>query len=295
MLSTDVGNEIDDQWAIAWLLSEPAFDVRGVMSAHAPSLPDPAAHSSYLLLRTIVEQRMGMKAHPPLIEGASLPLPDAATPQPSDAARFLIEQSRLFTPQHRLTVLTIGAATDVASALLLDPSFADRVRVVAMAFTTLQPDGAKEFNAENDPRAWQVILRSRVPVVVGTGSACRAALSLDYAQAEALLRGHGPLGAWLWDEYRYWYFSHVKPLRRPDFSKNWVIWDVITLAYVRGLATVETIPRPVLTDDVRFQPGPATSTLDNITAVDTTGVWREFLHGIDLYQQTHDVPVYVSR
>ena len=34
VLSTDVGNEIDDQWAITYLLLQPRFDVLGVISAH---------------------------------------------------------------------------------------------------------------------------------------------------------------------------------------------------------------------------------------------------------------------
>ena len=38
ILSTDVGNEIDDQWTIAYLLLQPRFDVLGVMSAHAPTI-----------------------------------------------------------------------------------------------------------------------------------------------------------------------------------------------------------------------------------------------------------------
>ena len=109
------------------------------------------------------------------------------------------------------------------------------------------------------------------------------------------MRGHGPLGAWLWDDYRFWYFSHVKPLRSNDLSKPWVIWDIITLAYVRGLAKAQTVPRPVLTDDMRFQPGTATSKLDNIVAVDTANVWQEFLRDLDAYQQTHAVPVYTPR
>jgi len=33
VLSTDVGNEIDDQWAIVYLLLQPKFEVLGVMSA----------------------------------------------------------------------------------------------------------------------------------------------------------------------------------------------------------------------------------------------------------------------
>lgn len=293
LLSTDIGNEVDDQWAVTYLLTEQSFDVRGILSAHAPSLPDPAAHSSFLVLRDAVENRLGLREHPPLIEGGSVPMPDATHPQPSDAVRFLIATSQGFTPQHRLTVLTIGAATDVASALLTDPSLADRIRVVAMAFKSLQPTGPAEFNVQNDPHAWQAILQSKVPLVVGTGDVCRATLSLNYAQAEALLKDHGPIGAWLWDDYRKWYFRQVKPPRVADFSKNWVIWDVITLAYVRGLTTGVTVPRPSLTDGMRFEPSTTGGTMENISALDTPRLWREFLTDVDRFQETHAVPPFV--
>src|ERR1700712_3938283 len=76
MLSTDVGNEIDDQWAIAYMLVNPAFDVRGIISANAPSLPDPSARATYEILVDVVERRLGMLQHPPLFEGSSFALED---------------------------------------------------------------------------------------------------------------------------------------------------------------------------------------------------------------------------
>ena len=290
VLSTDVGNEIDDQWAIVWLMTDPAFDVRGILSAHAPSLPDPSAHASYRILRNVVEQQLGLATHPPLLEGASLPLTDHATPQPSAAATFLVEQSRGFTPEHPLTVLVIGAATDAASAILLDPTITHRIRVVAMAFRSLGKDGANEYNEQNDPRAWQVLLHSDVPLTIGTADVCERTLGLNFAQARDLLANHGPVAAWLWQEYQTWYFANVKPLRVNDFSKPWVIWDVITLAYVRGLATATAQPRPELDDTTQFVSGRAGATVNLITAADTASIWREFLTHLDRFQQTHHIP-----
>ena len=46
VLSTDVGNEIDDQWAVVYLLLQPKFEVLGVMSAHAPTITAPAGRTS---------------------------------------------------------------------------------------------------------------------------------------------------------------------------------------------------------------------------------------------------------
>lgn len=290
VLSTDVGNEIDDQWAITYLLTQPAFDVRGILSAHAPSLPDPSAHSTYRVLQEVVEYRLGLREHPPLLEGSSLPLINAATPRLSAAASFIVEQSRQFSAEHPLNVLVIGAATDIASALLLDPTVADRIRVVAMAFKDLSPDGAHEYNETNDPEAWRLLLASHVPLVVGTADVCERYLSLNYAQANALLSNHGFVAEWLWSEYRNWYFRNVKPLRTPDFSRSWVIWDIITLAYLRELATAKTVQRPMLDSTMTFQkraPAGNPPTMQDITSVDTRRLWADFIEGIDMYAKTH--------
>lgn len=293
ILSTDVGNEIDDQWAITYLLTQPGFDVLGIASAHAPSLPEPAAHNTYKVLREVVEQRLGLTVHPPLLEGSSLPLANGTTPQRSAAASFIVEQSRLFSSEHRLNVLVIGAATDMASALLIDPTVADRVRVVAMAFKNLQPEGAHEYNEQNDPEAWRLLLASRTPIVVGTGDVCTQFLSLTYEQAHTLLQNHGPVAAWLWEDYQRWYYSNVKPLRVADFSKSWVIWDIITLAYLRGLATAEAVPRPELDQRMNFvRPAKEAfpGTFASIQHVDSAKLWAEFLSGLDQFEATHRVP-----
>jgi purine nucleosidase len=287
VLSTDVGNEIDDQWAITYLLLQPRFEVLGVMSAHAPSISAPAGQTSYRILVDVVENRLGMATHPPLIEGGSLPLQDARTPRMSPAVRFLLETSNRFTSNNRLTVLMIGAATDVASAILTDPTIVDRVRIVQMGF----PDekGGDEFNIANDVHAVQAILDSKVPLVIGPGNVCRASLSLSLDQARAMLATRGAIGAWLWEEYQAWYYRAVKPLRVDDFSKPWVIWDDITLAYVLGMTKQHTLPRPSMRDDMTFGQVKTDRTVTWITDVDEERMWADFLSLVDAYQRTHAV------
>lgn len=287
VLSTDVGNEIDDQWAVTYLLLQPRFDVLGVMSAHAPSISAPAGETSYRILVDVVENRLGMTAHPPLIEGGSRPMVNAKTPRPSPAVRFLIETSRRFTRDNRLTVLMIGAATDVASAIITDPTIVDRIRVIQMGFPNEK--GGEEFNIHNDVHAVAAILDSKVPLVIGPGNVCQASLSLTLDQARTMLAGHGAIGAWLWEEYQAWYYRYVKPLRVDDFSKPWVIWDNIALAYVLGMTTQHTLPRASMRDDMSFAPGRTGETITWITDVDEKRMWADFLSRIDAYQRTHPV------
>ena len=288
ILSTDVGNEIDDQWAITYMLVNADFDVLAIVSAHAPSLPAPSAHATYEILKDVVEHRLGMSTHPPLFEGSSLPLQDRKTPRPNSGVDFILESSRRFSPNNRLVVLTIGAATDVASAILTDPSLTERISVVAMGFRNLT-EGGKEYNVENDPRAWQVILDSDVPVAVGSGDVCQRDLALSFEGAKKLISGHGSVGAWLWDQYQAWYFRFVKPLRVDDFSKPWVIWDTVVLAYELGMTTQNTIPRPRLADNLSFEQVKTDKKITWITSIDSSRMWPDFLAKLDAYERTHAI------
>ena len=292
VLSTDVGNEIDDQWAIVYLLLQPKFEVLGVMSAHAPTITAPAGRTSYRILVDVVENRIGMRRHPPLIEGGSEPLETSVTGRRSPAVDFLIKTSRKFSKENRLTVLMIGAATDVASAILLDPSIVDRIRVVQMGFTNEQ--GGDEFNIANDVHAVQAILNSNVPLVIGPGDVCRASLSLNFEEARTMLEQRGVIGAWLWEEYQAWYFRVVKPLRVNDFSKSWVIWDNIALAYVLGMTTQHNSSRPRMRDDMKFENVQTDREVTWITDVDEARLWADFLKLVDEYQRKHPIRKRVS-
>lgn len=288
VLSTDVGNEIDDQWTVIYLLLSPRVEVLGVMSAHAPSIAAPAGRTSYHILRDVVENRLGMRIHPPLVEGASQPLDSAKTPRPSPAVSFLIERSKSYTREKPLTVLMIGAGTDVASAILTDPTIVDRIRVVQMGFNNQR--GGDEFNIANDVRAVQAILASNVPLVIGPGDVCRASLSLSLDQAREMVAGRGAIGAWLYEEFAAWYYRFVKPLRKDDFSKPWIIWDNITLAHVLGMTTHETKPRPRMRDDMTFESVPGTTqTVTWVTDVDEKRMWADYLGLLEEYQQTNAV------
>ncbi|MGH9342365.1 MAG: nucleoside hydrolase [Terriglobia bacterium] len=287
-MSTDVGSEIDDQWAIVYLLTSPQYHVLGIISAHTPDLPDPSSEYTYRILKDEVENHLGMHRHPPLFEGANRPLANIKTPRLNAGVEFLIQASKRFSQTNRLTVLAIGAATDVASAILEDPTIVDRIRVVAMAFKNWR-QGGPEFNVANDVKAWQVILNSNVPVVVGCGDVCRASLALTFTGARGLISEHGPVGAWLWGEYQAWYFRFVKPLRKDDFSKPWIIWDTITLAYVGGMTTQQTYPRPRLNNDMTFDHIRTDKTITWITGVDSKRMWADFLNKLDFYERTHRV------
>ena len=294
ILSTDVGNEIDDQWVVVYALTNPQVEVLGIVSAHAPTVSPPAAHTTYRILVDVVENRLGMQSHPPLFEGASLPIEDRTVPRVNEGVNFIIQTSRRFSPDNRLTLLAIGAVTDVASAIIKDPTIVNRVRIVDMGFTKW-PEGCDEFNVANDIKAMQVVVDSGAPLVIGCADVCKAHLALSLAQAKELVSTHGPVGEWLWDDFQAWYYRVVKPIRKDDFSRPWIIWDNVVLAYILGMTTQVEYPRPRLGDDMTFEPIRTDKTITWITSVDEKRLWADFIEKLDGYQRTHAVHEVSSR
>ncbi len=270
VLSTDIGNEIDDQWAVTHLLLDPRFDVLGILSAHAVTI---SARHTHQVLVDVVENRLGLRPHPPLVEGSSLPLAGLGEPRVSAASEFLLEASREFSSENRLTVLAIGAPTDVASAILADPTVTSRIRVVQMAFEG--ESGGDVFNVLNDPCAEQVILESDVPLTLGPADVCRRDLAMSFDHAQALLARRGRAGAWLWEEFQAWYDQHLKPPGTEDHSRPHHIWDEIVVAHALGLTEEHSRPRPRMRADASFNSF-GTGTVSWITGVDSGRLWARF-------------------
>lgn len=278
-LSTDIGNEVDDQFALTHLLLDPRVDLLAVSSANAPDLAPPSARTTFRKLTDSLAKLSVHQPQPATFEGASDPLTNTTTPQPSPAVTALIDLSQQFTAERPLNVVAIGSPTDVASAILTDPSITHRIRVVQMAF--IDEHGKDEYNILNDPAAEQVILRSDVPLVIGPASVCRADLALSYDHARTLVADRGSIGAWLWLDYQTWYYRNVKPIRVNDFSKPWIIWDEITTAFLLGFTEQHTAPRPVMAADASFASTDTSRTVTWITHVDSDALWRSLALDID--------------
>ena len=119
VLTTDCGAEVDDQWALVHLALSPELDLKGIVTTHAPNLAPPAAETSARAAVALLDL-IGPTARPRVIAGSSRPW-KATSPDPNPGVEFLIEQARGRSADDRLVVVVIGAATDVASALLDRP------------------------------------------------------------------------------------------------------------------------------------------------------------------------------
>ncbi len=287
IITTDAGTDMDDQWDIALTSLCPEFKLLGVVGSHAPNLQPPASHTSATVSRDVLAH-MPLQQTPPVLEGSSVPLNDRQTPLPNDGVRFILEQSRGYDKDHRLNVFVLGPATDVASALLVDPTVADRISVTAMAFNNYS-EGTDGWNVANDVKAWQVLLDSTTPIVVGDGQTTLRDLLLSRQQAAGLMEPHGATGHYLDGLFTNWLDNHADQCQRDTGSKDtWPVWDCVTAAYHLGHTQWVDLPRPELLDNVTFRhPGPGENrgTIRWVTSIDAPALWNRFTRQIDAASQ----------
>ena len=274
VISTDSGCEMDDQWAITHLCLAPTLQVTAIITAHAPKFPQPRAEFSANVARNVVAV-LPESRRPPVIAGAHEPLVDRKTPQKSAGSERLIVESRGFSAENRLTVVQIGPATDVASALLIDPTIVDRIKVVAMAFDEW-PRGDDPFNVKNDVKAWKVLIESRVPLVVVDGAVTKLRLTLTREQATQRFGDAGPIGKTLVNYLNSWLDRAGGMAQAVTGSRDaWPVWDCGTVAVLLGYAKIAEHPRPSLRDDLTFDHAHTRGTIGWVTEIDGGRLWDD--------------------
>ncbi len=252
VLDTDTYNEIDDQYALAFMLKSPKLHVKALYAApffnsHSTS-PEDGMEKSYdeilYLLSLMGREDMMDKVY----KGSRTYLPDEHTPVDSPAARHLCELAMTYTAEKPLYVVAIGAITNVASALLMQPALAERIVLVWLGgHHPLWPDN-REFNLHQDIAAARIVFGCGCPLVQ---LPCMGVVSSFYTTGPELrewLEGRNPLCDYL--------ARHtIEEAESYAAGRVWarVIWDVTAVAWLLNdgdrFMMSELIPAPIPTYD----------------------------------------------
>lgn len=207
IVNTDAKNEADDQYAIVQALLTPSFEVHGVIAAHFGTRRTQfSEQESYAEIEKLFDL-MHWQDRSLLKHGAPAAMPDPLTPMPSEGAQLIIDEAHRDDPRP-LHVAFYGPLTEMASALLMDPSIdTPKVRVVWIGGGEW-PVGGPEFNLSNDIHAANVVMRSNVEVWQIPSSVYRM-MGVSYAELYEKVYPHGALGRYLVEQLVEWNDAYV--------------------------------------------------------------------------------------
>ena len=248
VLDTDTYNEIDDQFAVVYaLLSPEQMNVKAIYAApffnSRSTGPADGMKKSYDEILRLLD-KMNIEHENFVFRGSEGFLESRSQPIQSDAANDLVKKA--MKAEEPLYVLTVGAPTNVASAILMEPEIINKIVVVWLGGKGLNWREASEFNLRQDLLASQILFDSGVPLVQLPTHPVTSHLHTTVPEIERYLENQGAIGDYLVEIF--------KDYRKDHYAWSKVIWDISAVAYVIDPHWFSTEIRhtPVLTDQVTY-------------------------------------------
>jgi len=250
VIDTDAYNEVDDQFAIAYMLkSTERINTKAIYAApflnNKSESPADGMRKSY----DEIMKLLGLmnRNDVPVFKGSENYLPDEKTPVISDAANHLAKLAMNYSSDNPLYVIAIGAITNVASAILINPEIIDKIVIIWLGGHAIFWQDTCEFNFSQDIAAARIIF------------GCGAAFVHDPAMGSAsgFTISEPELKYWLYDKTPisdYLARNVVNDMKYCE-GKPWsrIIWDVTAVGWLTGdFHNEEIISSPIPEYDNHF-------------------------------------------
>ena len=153
-------------------------------------------------------------------------LSDEKTPVVSEAAEYIVSEARKHTPENPLYVVAIGAITNVASAILLDPAaMRENTVIVWLGGTAHSYPDTLEFNMKQDVAAARVVFSCGAPIVQLPCQGVVSEFITNGPELEYWLKGKNPLADYLAQ-------NTIDNFEVKGTAWRKVIWDVTAVAWL---------------------------------------------------------------
>jgi len=232
VLDTDTYNEIDDQFALAFLIkSDEKLCLKGIYAApffnQNSSGPGDGMEKSYNEIFNILSLMKRDDLKPLVKRGSTRYLPGENEYVDSEAARSLADLAMNYTPEKPLYVIGIGAITNVASAILMRREIIDRIVIIWLGGNALHWPDNFEFNISQDIAAARVIFGCGAALVQLPCRGVVSSFTTSGPELEYWLRGKNELCDYLVD-------TTTKAAIHDSGISTWtrVIWDVTAVGWL---------------------------------------------------------------
>lgn len=273
VLDTDTFNEIDDQFAVVYALISPELDVQAVYAApfhnSRSSGPGDGMEKSYEEILRVLS-RLDKSPEGFAFKGSTNYVVDVNKPEKSPAVLDLIERAKKSSPDDPLYVVPVGAISNIANAILLEPSIIRNIVVVWLGGNGLNWPHQREFNYRQDLNASRVIFDSGVALVQLPCTPVVTHFTTTVPEMETYVAGRGAIGDYLLEIF--------KDYRKDHFGWSKVLWDMTAVAWVINAKWLpsDLVHSPIVTDNYTFSFDKSRHFIRSVNFVHRDPIFRDF-------------------
>ncbi|MBO0452630.1 nucleoside hydrolase [Candidatus Enterococcus murrayae] len=234
VLDTDTFNEIDDQYALAYMIqSQDKFNILGVYAApffnHHSTSPKEGMEKSYDEILNVYKllNRTEFKA---ITFKGSTDFLTNAEPTMTAAVQHLIDTALEHSPENPLYVIGIAAATNIATAILLEPKIVDNIVVLWLGGLGYEWHNNLSFNCRQDLVAARVLLDTPMPLVQFPGMGVISAFATTGPELEYWLKGKNSFCDYMVDKTE----KEAQITNLKNGGKVWsrALWDIVPIGWL---------------------------------------------------------------
>lgn len=255
ILDTDLGDDIDDTWALAALLASPEFDLKLITTAFGDTSKKTALVAKILqaIGRPDIPIGTGVKTNDKPIHQEAWLGDYALSSFPGkireDGVQAMIEA--IHASAAPITLCVIGPQTNIKAALERDPAIAKKARIVSMAGSVRigyegAPQPQAEWNVVADVAAARAVFAAPWEITYAPLDAC-GQIRLKGEPYRAVATSRSPLARTVIANYDLW----ANRKQHPEDSSS-ILFDTLAVYLLAEdrLCTMETVKLSI--DDKGF-------------------------------------------
>jgi inosine-uridine nucleoside N-ribohydrolase len=271
IFDTDYYNEVDDQYALAYLLAnDEKFSLKAITIA-----PYRVKHQPITVAQG---QELSFKEIPKLLEitGKSYPYYKGSCgfiaegyDEITDAVKVIIKQCEKPT-----TIVCVGALTNIALAFLHAPKNMQNAKIIWLGTGHILQKTFTDTNFRADREAFEIVLENCkdltiIPANLGKATRC------SYFEQENRL-SNSPLKTYLLNRAKSFYYFEQN-------GKSITLHDILPIQYLLKPELFQTVklPKPKLNADNGFTLTKSARTIDYVTGLNHYDCMTEFFKSLN--------------
>ena len=299
IIDNDFGGDPDGLFQLAQHLLSPSVEIRGIIGSQQhpqgfygyPGEPEHACAVAKELLTV-----MNLAGKIPIYQGAGRRIGADSVPVPSEAARFIVREAMREDAKTPLYIACGAGLTDLASAYLMEPRIAERIRLVWIGGhehkgqASPPPGGQQvEYNLAIDLKAGQIVFnQSEISIWQVPRDAYRQAL-VSYAELGHRMKEEGRLAGFL--------MTRLRDLMQRAYGApagTYVLGDspLVLLTALQSpwepdpsSSRYTSLPTPMITDQGLYGDKSQSRPMRVYTALDTRLMFEDFFAKVALFDR----------